>query len=114
MTKLRSTFATALFTGLTSLTVPTVALPTPALAAMPGERVSITVPTRDLDLSGKSGQAALRHRLSIAAAEACGDASSIDPEGRQALRRCRAELVRAGQRQALAATATVEEQLAAR
>lgn len=58
-------------------------------AAMPGPSVSTRVVTNDLDLNSKSGQATLRHRLAIAAAEVCGEASSADPAGKRAVRDCR-------------------------
>ncbi|GAA4008168.1 hypothetical protein GCM10022280_01080 [Sphingomonas swuensis] len=58
-------------------------------AAMPGPSASARVVTSDLDLTSRSGQATLRHRLAIAAAEVCGEASSADPAGRRAIRDCR-------------------------
>ena len=113
MTKRNSTLASALFSAAFSVAALAAALPTPALAAMPGERVSVTVQTRDLDLSSKAGQSSLRQRLRFAAAEACGEASAADPAGRREVRRCRAELVEVGEQQALASIAN-RERLAAR
>jgi UrcA family protein len=113
MTRLSSTFASAMFSAVASLAALAAALPTPASAAMPGQNVSVAVPTRDLDLTSQSGQSVLRQRLYVAAAEACGEASSADPAGKRAVRQCRAELVRSGQQQALAAVAG-QERLAAR
>lgn len=113
MTRLSSTFAPAMFSAVAALAALAAALPSPALAAMPGATVSVAVPTRDLDLGSPSGRAVLDQRLRIAAAEACGDASSADPEGKRFVRQCRVELVRAGQAQALAA-ANSQDRLAAR
>lgn len=62
----------------------------PVLAAEPGTATSI-VRTADLDLSNASGQQTLEHRLSIAIVEACGDASNVDLEGRNAVRACRVD-----------------------
>jgi UrcA family protein len=63
---------------------------TPALAEAPVS-VSTTVQTADLDLSSAAGQRALNHRLAIAAKEVCGSASDADVEGKNDVRRCRAE-----------------------
>lgn len=62
-------------------------------AAMPGQRASVTVATSDLDLRTAAGKATLRHRLGLAAAEVCGEASAADPEGRRSIRDCRARVV---------------------
>ena len=110
----RSTLASALFSAAASLAALALALPTTALAAMPSASVSVTVPTRDLDLGSAAGRAALDQRLRHAAIEACGEASSADPAGKRLVRQCRAELVRAGQAQAFAAAARQQERLAAR
>jgi UrcA family protein len=109
----RSTLASALFSAAASLAALALALPTSALAAEPGPAVSVSVQTRDLDLGSAMGRAALATRLRLAAAEACGEASSADPVGKRLVRQCRSELVRAGQTQALAA-ARQQERLAAR
>jgi UrcA family protein len=113
MTKLSSTFASAMFSAVASLAALAAALPAPALAAMPGPTVSVAVPTRDLDLTSQAGLSVLRHRLHVAATEACGEASSADPAGKRQVRQCRAELVRSGQQQALASV-NGQERLAAR
>jgi len=63
---------------------------TPALAEPP-VTVSTTVQVADLDLSSKSGQRALNHRLSLAAKEVCGTASDVDIAGKNEVRQCRAE-----------------------
>lgn len=63
---------------------------TPALSESPAS-VSIVVQTADLDLSSASGQRTLDLRLAQAAKEACGTASDFDIEGKNDVRRCRAE-----------------------
>jgi len=63
---------------------------TPALAEQP-VTVSTTVQVADLDLSSKSGQRALNHRLSLAAKEVCGTASDVDIAGKNEVRQCRAK-----------------------
>lgn len=63
---------------------------TPALAEPPAT-VSIVVQTADLDLSSAAGQRALDLRLTQAAKQACGTASDADIEGKNEVRRCRAE-----------------------
>lgn len=45
----------------------------------------------DLDLSTARGRKMLDRRIDIAIAAACGDASSADPMGWKAIRRCRAD-----------------------
>ena len=113
----RSTLASALFSAAASLAAVALALPTTTTAAaaavMPGAPVSVTVPTRDLDLGSATGRATLAKRLRLAAVDACGEASSADPAGKRIVRQCRAELVRAGQQEALA-LADRKERLAAR
>ncbi|HVF83631.1 MAG TPA: UrcA family protein [Sphingomicrobium sp.] len=109
----RSSLASAVFSAAASLTALAVALPSSAAAAMPGATVSVKVPTRDLDLASDAGRATLDQRLRSAAIEACGDASSADPEGKRVVRQCRTKLVRAGQQQALALTSQ-QDRLAAR
>jgi UrcA family protein len=63
---------------------------TPALAEPPLIATS-TVRTADLDLSTASGQRVLDQRLSQAVKEVCGTASDVDIEGKNDVRRCRAE-----------------------
>ena len=108
----RSSFASALVSIAASAGALVLTIPTTAHAAMPGATVSATVQTRDLDLSSKAGQDQLQRRLRIAAAEVCGEASSVDPLGKREVRRCRAEAVKVGWQQANARHA--DERLAAR
>ena len=63
---------------------------TPALAEAPIIATS-TVQTADLDLSTSKGQQALDRRLQRAANEVCGIASDVDLEGKNEVRRCRAD-----------------------
>ena len=63
---------------------------TPALAEAPVIATS-TVQTADLDLSTSKGQQALDRRLQRAANEVCGIASDADLEGKNEVRRCRAD-----------------------
>ena len=63
---------------------------TPVIAAEAETATSI-VRTADLDLGSAAGQRTLEHRLSIAIVEACGSASNVDLEGRNAVRACRVE-----------------------
>lgn len=63
---------------------------TPALAE-PVVIATSTVRTADLNLSTASGQRALDQRLSRAVKEVCGTASDVDIEGKNEVRRCRAE-----------------------
>ena len=63
---------------------------TPALA----QDVNISVVrTADLDLSTAADRQALERRLSLAAREVCGTASDADLEGKNQVRRCRAEVL---------------------
>jgi UrcA family protein len=62
----------------------------PALAEPPAIATSV-VQTADLDLSSKAGQRALDRRLQQAVAEVCGSASDANLEGKNDVRRCRAE-----------------------
>ena len=62
----------------------------PALAEAPVQ-VQSTVQTADLDLSTAKGQRALDLRLNQAVKEVCGAASDADIEGKNDVRRCRAE-----------------------
>ena len=63
---------------------------TPALAEAPVIATS-TVQTADLDLSTSKGQQVLDRRLQRAANEVCGIASDVDLEGKNEVRRCRAD-----------------------
>ena len=47
------------------------------------------VRTADLDLSSKSGQRALDHRLVQAASDVCGTAADVDLAGQNKVRACR-------------------------
>jgi UrcA family protein len=62
----------------------------PALAQ--GVSVSV-VRTADLDLSSTRDRQALEQRLSAAAREVCGTASDADLEGKNEVRRCRADVL---------------------
>jgi UrcA family protein len=65
----------------------------PALAQpVPAQNVSI-VRTADLNLSSKAGRDALDHRLVTAAYEVCGEASNVDPAGKNDVRECRADVL---------------------
>ena len=66
----------------------------PALAepVQPATNVS-RVQTADLDLSSRSGQRALDARLAHAAREVCGTASDADLAGKNADRKCRADVL---------------------
>ena len=63
---------------------------TPAFAEAPVQ-VQSTVQTADLDLSTARGQRALDLRLTQAVKQVCGTASDADIEGKNEVRRCRAE-----------------------
>jgi len=64
----------------------------PALAqTAPAADNRVVVRTADLDLGSKAGQRTLDHRITIAVIEACGEASVIDPAGKNEIRRCRDE-----------------------
>ena len=77
--------ASALITGLAIKAAPALAEETAAPT-----NVSL-VRTADLDLSSKAGQRQLDHRLANAAREVCGEASDVDIEGKNEVRRCRDE-----------------------
>ena len=62
----------------------------PALAEAP-VMVTSTVQTADLDLSTLKGQQILDRRLGQAAKEVCGVASDVDLEGKNIVRKCRAD-----------------------
>jgi len=80
----------------------------PTAANPPEPAVSVSfVRTADLDLSTAKGERVLEHRLAVAAREVCGAAADVDLEGRNDVRKCRADvLARAHeQRDALLAAA---------
>ena len=66
----------------------------PALAEQSQTQNVSVVHTYDLDLASKAGQRALDHRLVNAAVEVCGTASDVDIAGKNAVRSCRAEVLR--------------------
>lgn len=86
---LRSVFAAALVSLVGAASALTLAAP--AHAAMPGPIEIAAVATADLDLSSVEGQKILRLRLQRAAADVCGEASSVDPAGKRWVRQCRAD-----------------------
>lgn len=63
---------------------------TPVVAAEPAAGIAV-VNTADLDLSHAADVRTLDRRLSIAIVEACGEASNVDLEGRNAVRACRVD-----------------------
>ena len=66
----------------------------PALAEAPapaGETNVSLVRTADLDLGSETGRRQLDRRLERASREVCGSASDADIEGKNEVRRCRAE-----------------------
>ena len=64
----------------------------PALAqAAPSAETRIVVSTAHLDLGSATGKRTLDHRIATAIVEACGSASNVDLEGRNAVRACRVE-----------------------
>ena len=66
----------------------------PALAETPaGETKVSVVRTADLDLSSSLGRRQLDLRLARAARDVCGTGSDADLQGRNAVRRCRAEVL---------------------
>lgn len=67
-------------------------LAAPAAAQIPVQPEPVqTVSYSDLDLRTDAGRAALDRRIAAAVIEACGTASSADPQGQNEVRRCRAE-----------------------
>ena len=68
----------------------------PTFAWQPGAQITVTEAVRitDLDLSRARDRTALQARIRHAAFQACGEASSVDLEGRNEARRCRAEALR--------------------
>lgn len=66
----------------------------PAAAQNPAydDRTQV-VSTADLDLRSDRGRSVLDRRIRTAVQSACGVASSVDPEGRNEVRQCRADLM---------------------
>jgi len=63
---------------------------TPVIAAEPAAGIAI-VSTADLDLTDARDVRTLDRRLSIAIVEACGEASTVDLAGINAVRACRVD-----------------------
>lgn len=66
-------------------------LAVPSLVQAEPMTVSLGVRYADLDLTTERGVRALDRRINNAAATACGIASSADPDGKRAVKQCRAE-----------------------
>lgn len=82
---------TALFT-LALIASATTVTPTVASAFEP-VTATTTIRTADLDLSGTAGRQELDRRIVRAARDVCGISSDADLEGRNAVRKCRAETI---------------------
>jgi UrcA family protein len=80
----------------------------PALAETAAPPRSQAVRTADLDLSTRAGQTRLGHRIRIAVNTVCGEASAIDPVGRNEVRQCREDTRRGVQTRLNAAIAAAE------
>jgi UrcA family protein len=64
-------------------------LSVPAAASTDEQKVSVTIQSRDLDLSSDQGVKTLKLRIHRAATEVCGDAAGSDYlEQRKAFRKC--------------------------
>ena len=63
---------------------------TPTVAAEPEARI---IPIADLDLASPSGQRHFEARVARAAIDLCGEASNVDPAGRNDVRECRDEVL---------------------
>jgi UrcA family protein len=105
---IRSALAAASVSLVGAVAALTLALPSPAHAAMPGPVEIATVATADLDLSTNEGQSLLKARLQRAAADVCGEASSADPAGRRWVKNCRADAFTKAWNRAQAGLATSE------
>ncbi|MCW3797860.1 UrcA family protein [Sphingomonas sp. BN140010] len=105
---IRSAFAAATVSLAGAAAALAIALPAPAHAAMPGAVEIAAVSTADIDLASPHGQAMLKSRLQRAAAEVCGEASSVDPAGRRWIKNCRAETFGKAWNRAQARLATPE------
>jgi UrcA family protein len=86
---IRSASAAALVSLVAAASALTLAVP--AQAAMPGPIAIAAVSTAGLDLATAQGQQVLKLRLQRAAADVCGEASSVDPAGRRWVKQCRAD-----------------------
>ncbi len=92
-------------------------MPAPAAAASDIIAVERPVQHTDLDLGTAKGRRTLDQRIAIAVRTACGDASSVDPEGARFVRKCRSDaLARAAEDREIAVAAASSERgkLAAR
>jgi len=105
---IRSALAAASVSLVGAAAALTLALPAPAHAAMPGSVEIATVAIADLDLATSQGQSVLKSRLQRAAADVCGEASSVDPAGRRWVKNCRAETFGKAWNRAQARLATPE------
>lgn len=81
---------------------------TPALAEPAAQLPSQAVRTADLDLSTETDRKRLAHRIRHAATIVCGEASDVDPAGKNDVRRCRTETRRGAQIQVNTAIAAAE------
>jgi len=63
---------------------------TPTVAAEPEARI---IQVADLDLASPSGQRHFEARVTRAAIDLCGEASSVDVSGRNDVRQCRDEVL---------------------
>jgi len=62
-----------------------------ASAQIDGTPIARAVEHQDLDLGTAKGRNSLDRRIEIAISAACGDASSADPRGWKAVKRCRTD-----------------------
>ena len=63
---------------------------TPTVAAEPEARI---IQVADLDLASPSGQRHFQARVTRAAVDLCGEASNVDPVGRNDVRQCRDDVL---------------------
>ena len=80
----------------------------PALAQEPVAVNVNLVRTADLDLGSSDGQRRLDQRLANAAREVCGTASDVDLEGKNEVRKCRADTLAEAKNRRDAVLATAE------
>lgn len=99
---------------LVSALITTAAIKAAPALAEPASPVTSIVQTFDLNLSTSSGQRQLDLRLARAAREACGTASAADLKGKNAVRKCRDEVLAQAevQRRQLLGAATDGETIA--